>query len=88
MLSCILVYEEENEQEEKEMEIGLPTDVKHVTHIGLDGITRINNSISSSSLNSAENTCSQMQIPLISVEQFELAMAAQSRCSSTTPQNN
>ncbi|XP_016485769.1 CRIB domain-containing protein RIC4-like [Nicotiana tabacum] len=29
--------EEEEEEEEMGMEIGLPTDVKHVTHIGIDG---------------------------------------------------
>lgn len=27
----------EEEEEEMGMEIGLPTDVKHVTHIGIDG---------------------------------------------------
>jgi hypothetical protein len=27
---------------EREMEIGCPTDVKHVTHIGLDGSTTTN----------------------------------------------
>lgn len=26
-----------DEEKEKEMQIGLPTDVKHVAHIGLDG---------------------------------------------------
>ncbi|PKI37481.1 hypothetical protein CRG98_042143 [Punica granatum] len=33
------VYREEMEEVEIEMEIGLPMDVKHVTHIGLDGST-------------------------------------------------
>ncbi|KAK8546512.1 hypothetical protein V6N13_067727 [Hibiscus sabdariffa] len=31
----VLVYKEEMEEEE-DMEIGLPTDVKHVAHVGLD----------------------------------------------------
>ncbi|XP_019452175.1 PREDICTED: CRIB domain-containing protein RIC4-like [Lupinus angustifolius] len=31
------------EKEDIEMEIGYPTDVKHVTHIGLDGSTTTNN---------------------------------------------
>ncbi|CAN6908150.1 unnamed protein product [Brassica oleracea] len=30
-------YEEEREEREAEMEIGLPTDVKHLSHIGVDG---------------------------------------------------
>jgi hypothetical protein len=34
-LVCFLVYKED--MEEMEMEIGCPTDVKHVTHIGWDG---------------------------------------------------
>ncbi|XP_050208408.1 CRIB domain-containing protein RIC4 [Mercurialis annua] len=38
--SQLFVYEEENE--EVEMEIGVPTDVKHVTHIGWDGAANTN----------------------------------------------
>ncbi|XVF41536.1 hypothetical protein PTKIN_Ptkin01aG0287200 [Pterospermum kingtungense] len=35
--SQLFAYKEEMEEEEEEdMEIGFPTDVKHVTHIGLD----------------------------------------------------
>lgn len=30
---------EEEEEEDMGMEIGFPTDVKHVTHIGIDGST-------------------------------------------------
>ncbi|KAF8107924.1 hypothetical protein N665_0116s0129 [Sinapis alba] len=30
-------YEEEREERETEMEIGFPTDVKHLSHIGVDG---------------------------------------------------
>ncbi|XP_071709824.1 CRIB domain-containing protein RIC4 [Rutidosis leptorrhynchoides] len=36
-LSQSLVFKEEMDELETEMEIGLPTDVKHVTHIGFDG---------------------------------------------------
>ncbi|KAG8390746.1 hypothetical protein BUALT_Bualt01G0115600 [Buddleja alternifolia] len=35
--SQLFVYKDEFEEAEMGMEIGLPTDVKHVTHIGLDG---------------------------------------------------
>ncbi|XP_018490142.1 CRIB domain-containing protein RIC2-like [Raphanus sativus] len=30
-------YEDEREEREAEMEIGFPTDVKHLSHIGVDG---------------------------------------------------
>ncbi|KAG6408378.1 hypothetical protein SASPL_131388 [Salvia splendens] len=65
------VYKEEMEQ--MEMEIGFPTDVKHVAHIGLDGST--------SSLNNWENLKASeiLSFPSISLQQFELAMASQSR---------
>ncbi|KAG8501768.1 hypothetical protein CXB51_003948 [Gossypium anomalum] len=33
----VQAYKDEIEESENEMEIGFPTDVKHVTHIGLDG---------------------------------------------------
>ncbi|KAE8676377.1 CRIB domain-containing protein RIC10 [Hibiscus syriacus] len=36
-LSQLFAYKEEIEESENEMEIGFPTEVKHVTHIGLDG---------------------------------------------------
>ncbi|XP_022747624.1 CRIB domain-containing protein RIC4-like [Durio zibethinus] len=35
-LSQFFAYKEEMEESEKDMQIGFPTDVKHVTHIGLD----------------------------------------------------
>ncbi|PKI55472.1 CRIB domain-containing protein RIC4 isoform X2 [Punica granatum] len=35
--SHLFVYKEDMEEEEMEIQIGLPTDVKHVTHIGWDG---------------------------------------------------
>lgn len=61
------VYKEEPE---KEMEIGLPTDVKHVGHIGWDG---------SNSMKSWENlkTPEIIAFSSVSLQQFELAMAAQ-----------
>ncbi|XP_015086551.1 CRIB domain-containing protein RIC4-like [Solanum pennellii] len=51
----------------EEMEIGYPTDVKHVTHIGS---TKINPMIKNWD-NSKES-----DLPSISIQQFELAMAA------------
>ncbi|KAL9263484.1 CRIB domain-containing protein [Drosera capensis] len=45
-LSQLFAYEDELEDLEIEMEIGCPTDVKHVTHIGWDGSSyNINNPI-------------------------------------------
>ncbi|XP_010499214.1 PREDICTED: CRIB domain-containing protein RIC2-like isoform X1 [Camelina sativa] len=42
-------YEEETKEREAEMEIGFPTDVKHLSHIGVDGtMTTFDNSSSSS----------------------------------------
>ncbi|XP_039850506.1 CRIB domain-containing protein RIC4-like isoform X2 [Panicum virgatum] len=41
------VYDEEDEEEEREMVIGLPTDVKHVAHIGWDGSTSTTTSLRS-----------------------------------------
>lgn len=68
------MYKEEIEETEKEMEIGFPTDVKHVTHIGLDGSRAINHVKGWENLDpSKENSFSS-----ISLKQFELAMAAQS----------
>lgn len=53
-----VVYEEEDdgggggggeeEEEEREMVIGFPTDVQHVAHIGLDGVSSMKSSSSSS----------------------------------------
>ncbi|XP_021907217.1 CRIB domain-containing protein RIC4-like [Carica papaya] len=54
----------------EEMEIGFPTDVKHLTHIGADGTTTINGS------NGWENLNALNIVPL-SLKHFELAMAAQ-----------
>ncbi|ANM58656.1 putative CRIB domain-containing protein [Arabidopsis thaliana] len=41
-------YEEETKEREAEMEIGFPTDVKHLSHIGVDGtMTTFDNTSSS-----------------------------------------
>lgn len=58
---------------EMEMEIGFPTDVKHVTHIGWDGS-------STNPIKGWENLRTPellANFPTISLRQFELAMAAQ-----------
>ncbi|XP_062149938.1 CRIB domain-containing protein RIC4-like [Alnus glutinosa] len=71
--SQLFVYKEEIEEMEKEMEIGCPTDVKHVTHIGLDGSTTTNPVKGWENLQAPEI----LSFPSISFRQFELAMAAQ-----------
>lgn len=73
----IIVYRDEMEEVEIEMEIGFPTDVKHVTHIGLDGSTMTN------PVKGWDNLAMSMApeiltFPSLSLRQFELAMAAQS----------
>ncbi|KAL5542873.1 hypothetical protein UlMin_010583 [Ulmus minor] len=74
--SQIFVYkgEDEIEEEVKEIEIGFPTDVKHVTHIGVDGSTTTNPVKGWQNLNPPE----LVSFPSISLNQLELAMAAQS----------
>ncbi|KAG8078878.1 hypothetical protein GUJ93_ZPchr0007g4833 [Zizania palustris] len=46
-LSQIFAVYEDEDEEEREMVIGLPTDVKHVAHIGWDGSTNTTNSVRS-----------------------------------------
>ncbi|KAK1411090.1 hypothetical protein QVD17_37634 [Tagetes erecta] len=73
--SRILKYRDVEEIEmEKELEIGYPTDVKHVTHIGYDG------SMTTNPVKNWENieTPEINSFPSISLQQFEHAMAAQS----------
>ncbi|XP_059317041.1 CRIB domain-containing protein RIC4-like [Lycium ferocissimum] len=65
--SQLFVYKKEIEEVEMEMEIGYPTDVKHVTHVGWDGSTK---------------TLELLSLPSISIKQFELAMAVQAGGSS------
>ncbi|XP_020548548.1 CRIB domain-containing protein RIC4-like [Sesamum indicum] len=75
--SHFFVYKEEMEQMEKEMEIGFPTDVKHVTHIGLDGSTTLNPEVSNSNWQNLKPT-EILSFPSISLQEFQLAMSAQS----------
>lgn len=56
------------------MEIGFPTDVKHVTHIGYDGSMTANPDKNWDQLQLSSDTHS---FPSVSLEQFELAMATQ-----------
>ncbi|KAJ7957315.1 CRIB domain-containing protein RIC4-like [Quillaja saponaria] len=74
--SQLFVYKEDIEEMEAEMEIGLPTDVKHITHIGLDRSTTTNTAI-----NDWENLKAPevLSFSSISLKQFELAMAAQTQ---------
>lgn len=72
--SCSIVYKEED-MEEVEMEIGFPTDVKHVTHIGWDGPTTTTTMMKGWDEFKAPDLVS---LPATSLRQFEHAMAAQS----------
>ena len=65
-------YKEEDDDEEIEMEIGLPTDVQHVAHIGWDG-----SNSGSTGMKSWNKGPELLSLPTISLRQFELAMAAQ-----------
>ncbi|CAL9150816.1 unnamed protein product [Musa hybrid cultivar] len=70
-LSQHLVFYKE-EDEEVEMEIGFPTDVQHVAHIGWDGFNGM------SSKTSWDKPPAQfLTLPPFSLKQFELAMTAQ-----------
>lgn len=60
---------------EPEMEIGYPTDVKHVTHIGIDGSTITNNVKGWDNMKAPE----LLSLSPISFKQFELAMASQAQ---------
>ncbi|XAR67418.1 hypothetical protein NMG60_11002174 [Bertholletia excelsa] len=72
--SQLFVYkEEEIEEMEVEMEIGFPTDVKHVTHIGWDGTATTNPIKGWENLTTPEI----LSFPSISLRQFEFAMASQ-----------
>ncbi|XP_038973174.1 CRIB domain-containing protein RIC4-like [Phoenix dactylifera] len=65
------VYKEEGEEMEMEMEIGFPTDVQHVAHIGWDG----SNSVSS--IKSWDGAPELLSLPSLSLRQSEPAMSAQ-----------
>ncbi|XWS22320.1 hypothetical protein CRYUN_Cryun29cG0023700 [Craigia yunnanensis] len=70
--SQLFVYKE-IEEVTAEMEIGFPTDVKYVSHIGLDGNTTTNPLKGWEDFNPPDI----IAFPSISLRQFELAMAAQ-----------
>ncbi|XWS35200.1 hypothetical protein CRYUN_Cryun21dG0105800 [Craigia yunnanensis] len=72
--SQLFVYKE-IEEVTAEMEIGFPTDVKHITHIGLDGTTTNNPVKGWEDFNPPDI----FAFPSISLRQFELAMAAQTQ---------
>lgn len=63
------------EEMETDMEIGYPTDVKHLTHIGLDGSTTTNNNVMG--WDNLKPPPELLSFSSISFKQFELAMAAQ-----------
>lgn len=57
------------------MEIGFPTDVKHVTHIGWDGTTTTTTTTTKGW--DEFKAPDLVSLPAISLRQFDLAMAAQ-----------
>ncbi|CAL0300424.1 unnamed protein product [Lupinus luteus] len=67
-LSQLFFYKDEDIEKEREMEIGYPTDVKHVTHIGLDGSTATNNVMGWDNLKAPE----LLSVSSILFNQFEL----------------
>ncbi|KAI9112762.1 hypothetical protein K1719_016265 [Acacia pycnantha] len=69
------VYKEETEEMEAEMEIGYPTEVKHLTHIGLDGSTTTTND--DKGWDNLKPPPELLSLSSISFKQFEIAMAAQ-----------
>lgn len=82
-LSCLLEEGKEEEEEEREMVIGFPTDVRHVGHIGWDGSS---SSSSSSNNNNNKNDMDMkrscrangpelLSLDSLSLKQFEAAMA-------------
>ncbi|KAK6266086.1 hypothetical protein QUC31_016923 [Theobroma cacao] len=73
--SQLFAYKDIEEIAASEMEIGFPTDVKHVTHIGLDGATTTNHVMGWENFNPPDI----IAFPSISLRQFELAMAAQTQ---------
>ncbi|CAK8540924.1 unnamed protein product [Lathyrus sativus] len=73
--SQLFFYKDPIEEIEQDMEIGYPTDVKHVTHIGLDGSTTTNNVKGWDNLKPPE----LLSLNPITLKQFELAMATQAQ---------
>ncbi|KAL5992073.1 CRIB domain-containing protein [Asimina triloba] len=70
-----LYKEQEEEVAQLDMEIGFPTDVKHVTHIGWDGSTT---TTTTPTIKGWDNlmTPELLPFPQISLRQFDLAVAA------------
>lgn len=64
--------DDDDDEEEMEMEIGFPTDVQHVAHIGWDGFNS-----GGTGMKSWNKGPELLSLPTISLKQFELAMAAQ-----------
>lgn len=67
----MIVYKDEMEEMEMDMEIGCPTDVKHVTHIGLDG------SASAATTDPIKGTWDGDLISPVCWRQFELSRPSQ-----------
>jgi hypothetical protein len=65
------IYKDDDDEDDMDtsIEIGLPTDVQHVAHIGLDGSTNL------SSLIRGREGARELS-SLTTLEQFELAMAS------------
>ncbi|KAF3341731.1 CRIB domain-containing protein RIC4-like protein [Carex littledalei] len=66
------LYKEDEEEEEKEMVIGYPTDVRHVTHVGVEGLNDTKQKELPEFL-----SLGCVPVPSLSVGQFEKAMEAQ-----------
>ncbi|XP_054805398.1 CRIB domain-containing protein RIC4-like [Prosopis cineraria] len=75
-LSQFLFYKEETKEMEAEMEIGYPTDVKHLTHIGLDGSTTTTTP-NDKAWDNLKPPPELLSLSSISFKHFEIAMAAQ-----------
>ncbi|RWW08901.1 hypothetical protein BHE74_00010380 [Ensete ventricosum] len=69
----VVLFKEEEDEEEVEMEIGFPTDVQHVAHIGCDGF---NTSMSGKKKNWDGAPAVVLPLPPSSTQRFELAVAA------------
>ncbi|KAE8009860.1 hypothetical protein FH972_006269 [Carpinus fangiana] len=73
-ISQLFVYKED--MEEMEMEIGCPTDVKHVTHIGWDGCASATATTSCSPVKGWDNLITPdhlLSLPSPSLDHFHLS---------------
>lgn len=71
MIDVVVYKEEEMEEVEKEIEIGFPTDVKHVTHIGLDGCTTTTTTTNNTQNSNSIKWENLMAAGLLSFNQFD-----------------